>query len=56
MRWGAEGEKAVVEGWWYAVEEGGGDYDCEENDENEEECAVGCPPARRGEGGEAVVR
>ena len=38
------------------MEEGGEDNDCEENDENEEECAVSCPPKRRGEGGEAVVR
>ena len=38
------------------MEEGDEDDDCEENDEKEEVCAVGCPPKRRGEGGETVVR
>ena len=56
MRWGSEGEEAVFECWWDALEEGGEDDGCEENDEKEEECAVGCPPEMRGEGGEAVVR
>lgn len=38
------------------MEEGGEDNDREDNDENEEERAVDCPPKRRDEVGEAVVR
>ncbi len=56
MRWGSEEEEAVFHYWWRTLEESGEDNDYEGTDENKEECAVDCPPRRRGEGGEAGVR